>query len=599
MVDTTLEKKKLPSEEKVWQKYYPEGAKNFDFPKMKTYDLIFEENRNRKDTIAIEYEGNEICYGELFDKIEERTEFLNSKGIKPNEVVTVTMLMSPEFIYDWYALGRLNAVSDLIDPRTTKSGIKHYLEEDEARYILNTDIFTPKVLMAARKNKDIEIMNYSLSKSGEKMSFELGAISTVTGALSKAVSVFDKRFQIMDDDFIKSDSGIILPDYVSDQPLTIVRTGGTTGLPKGVLLSHDNYNAMAMQYIKSEIGFEPDDRFLLVMPPWISYGSGMLHLSMVRGMKVKIIPKLDSNKMPQYIIKYEPQWFAGVPKHYSIISDSKYIPENGGTPFLKAGAVGGDAVPAQLFNKVNEFMLKNGASQGMYPGYAFTEVSSVLCVRQKGNFKPGSVGTPLPGVTIGIFKYDEENEITLDEELEYNKIGEICAQTPTEMLGYFKNDEETKQVIRTHKDGSVWVHSGDLGYLDEDGFLFVTGRIKEMITRYDGFKIYPNAIEKIINTHKAIDSCKVVGINDIINKEGQVPRAYIVLKPEYAGKEYQVFKELKNLCALVLPKYYTEYLSFDSLEKLPLTAIGKVDFKTLQKLGNSQQKGKSRVRKTA
>ena len=263
---------------------------------MKTYDLIFEENRNRKDTIAIEYEGNEICYGELFDKIEERTEFLNSKGIKPNEVVTVTMLMSPEFIYDWYALGRLNAVSDLIDPRTTKSGIKHYLEEDEARYILNTDIFTPKVLMAARKNKDIEIMNYSLSKSGEKMSFELGAISTVTGALSKAVSVFDKRFQIMDDDFIKSDSGIILPDYVSDQPLTIVRTGGTTGLPKGVLLSHDNYNAMAMQYIKSEIGFEPDDRFLLVMPPWISYGSGMLHLSMVRGMKVKIIPKLDSNK---------------------------------------------------------------------------------------------------------------------------------------------------------------------------------------------------------------------------------------------------------------------------------------------------------------
>ena len=588
-------KNMTPSEEKAWRKYYPEEALDFDFPRMKTYDLVYETNRNRKDSIALEYGDAQVRYGDFFDKVDERTEFYKSLGIKPDDCLVMSMLMSPEFIYDWYALGRLNAITNLIDPRISVEGIKKTIEQSNARYIINTNCFLPAILKAIDKDQDKEVLNYSLFNTSKDLPLDLKAIGTFGNVYGKVIENFDPRVHNMAN-MPKLDSIETIPLYVPNQGLTVVNTGGTTGSSKGVLLSHDNYNAGVYQYIISDIGFAPDDAFLLVMPPWISYGSGMLHLCMVRGMKSIIIPKLNSKKFDKYVIDYKPQWFAGVPAHYKKLAESKLVQKEG-LEGLKAGAVGGDAVPAELFKLANKVMLDSGASQGMYPGYAFTEVSSVLCVRQKGDFKPGSVGIPLPGVTVGIFKYDEENEITLDEEEGYNIQGEICVQTPTQMLGYFNNNEETKKVIRTHKDGTCWIHSGDLGYLDEDGFLFVTGRIKEMIARHDGFKIYPHTIEEIISTHEAVDSCKVVGINDIINKNGQIPKAYIVLKPDYTEKKSKVYKELKAMCN-VLAKYYTEYLSFEIIDKFPRTAIGKVDFRKLQELGNSQsQRGKSRIRK--
>ena len=578
---------KTPSQERVWSKYYPEGA-DFYIPKLKTFELVREFNRNNKDGIALEYEGREICYGELFDKVDEKIEFFSSHNVKPDDMVTVTMLMTPEFVYDWYALGMLNSVSDLIDPRTSIKGLKKYFDDDESKLILNTDIFLPSVLKALGDDKSREIINYNLANSAERMPLDLGAISKLTGCASNIISKFDGRVQNFDPNAKFDGKSATIPEYVKDQALTIVHTGGTTGFPKGVVLTHDNYNAMALQYMYSQIGFTEGDRFLLIMPPWISYGSGMLHMSLVTGMKATIISKLDSKKMPYYILRYQPQWFAGVPKHYCILNDSKKLKKEG-TPFLKAGAVGGDAVPAELFMETNKNMLENGASQGMYPGYAYTEVSSVLAVRQLGPFVPGSVGYPLPNTTVGIFKYDDVNEVTLDEELGYGQIGEVCAQTPTMMKGYFKNEEATNEVIRVHKDGNKWSHSGDLGYLDENGNLFITGRIKEMITRYDGFKIYPNAIEKIINQHPAVDSCKVVGINDIIHNSGEVPKAYVVFKPGFEKEERSILKTIEGNCFLELPKYYVENLTFETLSKLPLTPIGKIDYPGLQRLGNLKQ----------
>ncbi len=570
-----------PSEEQVWKKYYPEEAKNFSFPRMKTYDLVYEENRNRKDLTALEYEGRKICYGEFFDKVEEKTDYLQSKGIKENEVVTVSMLMTPEFVYDWYALGRLNAVSNLIDPRTSVDGIKKYLEEAESAHILNTDLFLPKIIKAIGEKELYKVINYNLDESADRMPFALGTVSKLIDIYNQITTKNDSRIENYSDKLEHASTDSKLPDYYQNLPLTIVHTGGTTSFPKGVLLSHDNYNAMAYEYMKSQIGFSPNDRFLLIMPPWISYGSGMLHMSLVTGMKSTIISKLESKKMPQYLMKYQPQWFAGVPAHYKIIANSKLIEEKG-VPFLKAGAVGGDAMNAELYQTVNDYLIKNGASKGVYPGYALTEATSAFAVKQLGDYKPGSVGIPLPGSTVGIFKFDEDSNTTKDEELDYNKTGEICIRTPNQMLGYFKNEELDSQVLVKHSDGHIWIHTGDLGHLDEDGFLFVDGRIKEMITRYDGFKIYPAMIEKVINANTAVVSCKVVGIEDTIHNQGEIPKAFIVLKNEYAENEKQILKDIKSKCEYCLPKYYVEYCTYETLEKLPLTPIGKIDFKLLK-----------------
>ena len=577
-----MEQAKLkPSQEMRWQKYYPESAQNFDFPKVKIYDAVYEENRNKKDNVALEYEGTEIKYGEFFDKVEEKTEYFLSKGVEPGEVVTFTMLMSPEFVYDWYALSRIGAVSNLIDPRTNVAGIREYIKEADSKLILNTGIFTNKVKDAI-EDDDIAVVNYSLKDSAKKMPLLLGTVSSITDFTTSLLAKKDIRFQKYDNSFAKSKSSK-LEGYTKDEPLTIVHTGGTTGMPKGVVLSHDNYNAMAYEYIKSGIGFTRGDRFLLIMPPWISYGSGMLHMSLVCGMKATIISKLDSKKMPNYILKHQPQWFAGVPVHYQIVNRSKDI-KPGSLSFLKAGAVGGGAVSGELFEESEAFLLKNGAKKGVYPGYALTESTSAFAVRHTKEFKKGSSGIPLPGCTVGIFKFDENTGITTDEELDYNQRGEICLKTRNMMLGYFKNDELTKEVLKKHSDGETWIHTGDLGKIDEDGFIFIEGRIKEMITRHDGFKVYPSVIERVISAHKAIDSCKVVGVPDTIHQQGEFPKVYFTIKEEYKKDLSTVLKELKDMSKSCLPEYYLEGISFESIDKMPLTPLGKIDYRKLQEL---------------
>lgn len=570
-----------PSEEKAWEKYYTEDGKNFEFPKTNVFDAIYDENKNRKDDTALEYEGTVISFGELFDRVEERTEFFKKCGIKENEIVTISMLMSPDFVYNWYALGRIGAISNLIDPRTSVEGIREYIEEADSRFILNTNLFTPKLVKAVDKGDKFRVVNYSLGNYATKIEGPFGLVSGLMTLVSKKAEKNDYRFSnAKETPKPKEYDGNGESVYREDLPLTIVHTGGTTGFPKGVVLSHDNYNAMAYEYMKSHIGFTANDRFLLVMPPWISYGSGMLHMSLITGMKSTIISKLDSKKMDRYILKFKPQWFAGVPAHFKLIGDSKRIKDQK-VHFLKAGAVGGDAMSSQLYNKVNDMLIDNGAKKGVYPGYALTEVTSAFAVKQLGEYKPGSVGIPLPGCTVGIFKFDEVKEETTDEELDYDKTGEICMRTPNMMLGYFKNEENTKNVLRKHSDGNIWVHTGDLGHIDKDGFLFVDGRIKEMITRYDGFKIYPSLIEKVIYSCDDVASCKVVGIDDIHHNQGQSPKAFIVFKQNDANTE-QTINLIKKKCKAVLPSYYVENLEIEGIEKLPLTPIGKVDFNALK-----------------
>ena len=494
--------------------------------------------------------------------------------------------MSPDFVYNWYALARENAITNLIDPRTSVEGIRDYLDEAGSKYILNTNLFTPKIVKAVERGENFRVINYSLGNYAKKI--EDPSLAVATGLMtlaSKRAAKNDYRFSNAPETHEKVQLEDRKSIYRENQPLTIVHTGGTTGIPKGVVLSHDNYNAMAYEYKKSSVEFDPNDRFLLIMPPWISYGSGMLHMSLITGMTSVIVSKLNSKKMDKLILKKEPQWFAGVPAHIQIVSNSKNF-QNADKKFLKGGAVGGGAISPQLYKSASKQFRVD-------PGYALTEVTSAFAVKQPGGvFKPDSVGFPLPGCTMGIFERDEKNEETLDKELGYNQFGEICVRTPNMMLGYFKDEENTNVVLKKHSDGNIWVHTGDYGYIDEDGLLYITDRLKERITRYDGFKVYPSQIEKVINSCKGVESCKVVGVDDIVHESGQVPKAFIVLKPEamkngFAAKN--TLNTIKTRCKKALPEYYTEGLEFEQMKSLPLTNLGKVDFKKLAEMDKEKK----------
>ena len=554
---------------------------------MMIYDLVYEQNKGRKDDIALEYEGNSIRFGEFFDAVDEKTEYFASKGINQSSIVTMSMLMTPEFAYDWYSLSRLGALSNLVDPRTSIFGLKKYLEEAGSTHILSTGLFGPKFIRAMGKDGDYRLINYSLSESAEKMPLILGTIDKTIGLTNKIIANFDSRVENYDGGKLDlSHSEIYLPNYVEKMPLSIVHTGGTTNTPKGTLSSHDNYNAMAWEYLKSDIGFMPDDRFLLVMPGWIGYGSGMLHMSLVRGMRATMISKLESKKMGNYLLKYKPQWLAGVPAHLRIIKDSRVL-RDADLSFLKGMAVGGDSTSAELFEEANDFLMEHGAKKGVFPGYASTEITAAGAVRQKEKYVPGSVGIPLPGCVVGIFKYDEETEKTLDEELDYNQEGEICWQTPNQMLGYFKDDVKTSEVIRTHSDGRVWLHTGDLGHINDDGILFVDGRIKDLITRHDGFKVYPHLIEELINACKGVTNCKVVGVSDVRHiangeENGQVPMAFISIENDTQKERREVLKKVISVCKSTLPSYYVDGLTFEFIDSMPRTPVGKISSNDLR-----------------
>lgn len=571
-----------PSEQKIWQRYQSEAAKNIVFPKTTVYNLVREENRNRKDNIAIGYGEREICYGEFFDNVDELIDSLKTK-VQPGEIVSIASLNTPELVYLFYALGELHAISNLIDPRTSYNGILEYIKEADSSKLVLLNLFNEKLKSICADSSVKEIINVSLRASANKLPSDQTLISLFGDIFTRLKYSDDQHINFAD--YIKTMGDISNQSYDyqyrENIPLTIVHTGGTTGVPKGVMLSHDGYNAMAWQYKYSGLDLQPGQRFMNMMPPFIAYGSDMFHMPLVMGMRVDLIPMFNSRKFDRLIHKYRPNHFAGVPNHLTRLSESRIL-RNEDLSYIITAAVGGDGISPQNHQKASEFLIGRGAKNGVSPGYAMTEVNSVFSVCVQDHFKYGSAGFPLPGATVGIF--DENNN-----ELDANELGQICLYTPTRMLGYFKNEEETEKVLQTHADGKIWVHTGDLGYIDEDGYIWVTDRIKNMIIRHDGFKVFPSIIEKVISSHIAVETCKVVGIRDFDYPQGQKPKAHIKLKPEFLGQKDKVISELLGMCKASLAEYAVP-TDFKIREDFPLTPIGKIDVIALQKEDAEREK---------
>ena len=514
--------------------------------------------------------------------MEERVSFFKGLNVKSKDIVTIASLLTADFVYDFYALSSMGVITNLIDPRTSVEGIREYLDEAGSRVIVANDLFLGKILKAVGSDKNTTVVCNSLFGGASWLEYPLNIVSIVMGIKAKVISLSDRRIKKYDKR-IKGVNG--QPDssvYQSEEnDLTIVHTGGTTGTPKGVVLTHDNYNAVAMQYLTSDIGFTPKEKFMIIMPPWISYGSGLLHMTLVGGMTAQLIPKLDGKKMDLSLIKNKPTWFAGVPAHF-VNMVKRNVAKKDSFEAVRSGAIGGGPVSAELFKDVEEYFLNNGCRQGMIPGYGLTECSSTFAARQSKEFHPGSVGIPLPGANVGIFKIDELSGKTTEKELEYEEQGEVCLQSPAMMKGYFNNQELTQKVLIKHGDGSVWIHTGDLGHIDRDGFLYIDGRIKELIIRHDGFKVYPHLIEELIRKISGIEDVKVVGVTDPINLAGEVPMVFYTVKPEFSDQANDIAKTMQEICFTSLSEYYTEGMNFRRIEKMPLTPIGKIDYRKLK-----------------
>ena len=572
------------SVDKPWLKYYSEEVIASELPSNTIYGYLIDKNKDELERTAIEYFGNKLSYKQLIEKIEECAKSLVALDVKKGDVVTVCMPTTPEMVFIFYALSKLGAVSNMIDPRKSAKEIEEYTSEVNSSLFIGIDMVGEKIRYLKRNTtvKDIVIVTpYETFKTPLKQ-------------LMKAkdkIEASNKRFidgpDCLDwNEFIKKGkkcSNVTEVCYEENIPVTIVHTGGTTGKAKGVILSNDNINKCAYQCEISGLDFKDRGTWLDIMPPFIVYGVGNgLHLPLTMGMKVILMPKFDPQKYDEILLKYKPNYMAGVPSHYGHLLNSKKL-EDADLSFVKAPIVGGDKMDYTLEKQVNEFFETHNCKTKIIKGYGMSEVDAAVsvCINNEVN-KLKSVGIPLSHSNMAI--YDPET----NQELTYNQPGEVRISGPNLMIGYYNNKSEENKILHTYSDGTRWIHSGDLGYFDQDGHLFVKGRYKEMIIRPDGFKVYPSSIEEMILSHPDVSECKVVGCRDYTESQGELPKAYIILKEDVKENE-NILEEIRELCINNLAEYSLQF-AYEIIEKFPVTAIGKIDTIALKNM--TQEKAK-------
>ncbi|MBQ2662111.1 MAG: acyl--CoA ligase [Clostridia bacterium] len=568
-----------PSELKPWLKYVPKTSIGAEVPERTLYEHLKETCKGYMGKTALHYYGTNITFSQLLENIEKTADAFTAMGVKKGDIVSLCTVCFPETVYAFYALNKLGAISDFMDPRTHPDGIEQMIREAESDILIVVNLAWPKVeyFRSRLSLKKIIIQSANTSLPPIKK-----LAKTLQGGVPKVP--FDNDV-LSWNDFIslgKSTTSCDVP-FEADSVATIVHTGGTTGFPKGVMLTNTGLNAVSKNFELSGVHISLDQKFLNIMPPFSSYGiSCGVHTPLTQGLEVTLIPKFEPDKIGYLIKKYRPAHMMGVPAFYEKLINSKEM-KNFDLSFFETAGSGGDTMNAALEAKLNGFLKSHGGKYPLSQGYGMSEVSAAASCCYNDTFRSLSVGIPMLTTTVAIFKPGTT------EELGFNEEGEVCISGPTVMKGYFKRDDETAKVLIKHPDGKTWMHSGDMGYMDEDGFIFIKGRIKRMIIRFDGHKVFPSHIESVLAKHDSVFSCAVVDTPDTQHGQGMYPVAIVELKESHRGNEEQIKKELIELSDIELEERGRPY-DIVFIDKMPRTSVGKIDYRTLPEYYLSQKK---------
>ena len=560
----------IPSVEKPWLQFFSEEAKQSEMMHDTIYNVLNICNKGFEENYAINYFGRRITYGKLLKDIDVAAAAYESLGVKKGDIVAINSATIPEMVVSIYALNKLGATVLTIDPRRTGSFIEKMINKSKTDILVFIDLSYPVI---KKIMPNLSVKKYISISPNDSLPFPLKVANTIR---SKTHIDFNENV-ISWKDFMKLGEGktSYTSKYGENDVVAITFTGGTTGEPKGVQIGTDGFNAVMHSFRHCGVTYSRHDRFMNIIPAFSSYGiCASMHMPLCLGLELVIIPKFDDNKVGYYIKKYRPEHTLLVPAHYEKLMNSKEMKNGYDLSFFKTAGSGGDTMNVGLETKLNNFMKEHGCKFPLSQGYGMSEVSSAASCCCNGNFRSLSVGYPLLTSTVGIFKPEST------EELGYNEEGEICMTGPGVFLGYFMDDEETQKILKKHEDGKIWVHSGDVGYMDEDGFIYVKGRIKRMITRFDGHKIFPVQIEYTISKHPNVQSCAAVGVTDFEHSQGKLAYTAVLLN-DGVDKE----KTLKEINDLILDELEERGRPsvIEFIDDMPHTSIGKIDYAKLEK----------------
>ncbi len=551
-----------------WAKYYKKEDLKLKVPDISMYEALKEVVLKYESRTAINYFGKKLSYREFLNLIDKAALAFRSQGVRRGDIVTICMPNTPEAMIAFYAINKIGAISNMIHPLSGEIEIKEYLTSTNSVMLVMIDVCYDKV-----KNiiKDTSVYKTIVVSARDSMPFFTGLGYQISQGF-KIKGPIKSEAYLYWNDFLKKASGYnnLLDIKISrDDPAVILHSGGTTGKPKGIILSNGNFNALTEQAKIVFNDVEVGDRVLGIMPIFHGFGLGVSTIGpFILGCELIMVPQFNAKKFDKLLEKYKPNVIFGVPTLYEALAGTKndYLDLSG----LKYAISGGDSLSRNLIKRVNDYLSSHNAKIKISQGYGMTESLAAVALSYGEAYREDSIGIPFPGNYIKIVTPETQ------EEVPYGEDGEICISGPTVMLGYLDNEKETNEMLQIHKDGMIWLHTGDIGMMDSNGILYYKQRLKRLIIS-SGYNIYPSHIEEVIEGHPSVLKCSVIGIPHPYKVE--VPKAFIVLKNDYNPLTVKAsIKEYckKNLASYAIPK------EFEFRKSLPKTLIGKVDFKKLR-----------------
>ena len=552
-----------------WESVCPEIPLTLSYPDGKMAERVCMQAKERPQAVALDFMGSTVTYRRLEVDIRRCAAALRAMGVQPGEAVTLALPNCPQAVALFYAINAVGAVANMIHPLSAEQEIVFYLKEANSRLLFTLDAFCGKVQAILEDTPLTQVVSVSIR---DALAFPLSVGYALTEGRKIPPLPSHPAF-IGWKAFLKAGKGNdrALAAGRAEDTAVILYSGGTTGKTKGILLTNRNFNALATQIVATNPMFRPGDKMLAAMPVFHGFGLGVcIHSMLASGGRCLLVPRFTPQTLAHILTKKRPAFIAGVPTLYEAMLRQTSL-DKADLRFLKGVFSGGDTLTVELKKKLDAFLLSHRSPVTVREGYGTTETVTACCLTPPNRAKEGSIGIPFPDTYIKIVKPNT------DEELPYGEEGEILLAGPTVMQGYLGHPEETVEALRQHTDGLTWVYTGDLGTMDNEGYVYFRGRAKRLIVT-SGYNVYPNQIENVLDAHPLVQRSCVIGVKD--DYRMQRVKAFVLLKPD-APSPTEAEKILREYCSHHIARYACPR-EFEFRDQLPLTSIGKVHYRQLE-----------------
>jgi len=554
-----------------WLKYYDNVPHNLEYPDCSMVAMVLKTAKKYPETAAYDFFGCKQTYKKFAEEINLCARGLLAKSIKKSDRVTICMPNTPQAVVMFYALNLIGAVANMVHPLSAEEELVGFINESDSKAVLTLDQFADK-------------LDAILPRTKAELLILAGADDGLRG-ITKPLYLMTKGRKIKRrpsggkilrySDLMKAGreySGDVNAETRGDDVAAILYSGGTSGTSKGILLTNLGFNAVAMQTAAAGDCVVPSNIMLAIMPVFHGFGLGVcLHTTFVAGGTALLIPQFSLKAYMKILKKQKPHYIAGVPTLFEAMLKQPDI-RNIDMSQMAGIFCGGDTLSVELKNKVDELLKACGSTEQIREGYGLTECVTASCLTPRKFHREGSIGIPYPDMYYKIVRRGTTETANSDEE------GEIVISGPTVMKGYNNNEEETANTLKTHDDGRVWLHTGDLGVMDEDGFIYFRQRIKRMIVS-SGYSIYPSQLENAIESHESVLISCVIGVPD--EYKMQKIKAFITLRDGQEATD-EIKKSIYEHCKKNIAKYAMP-AEFEYRAELPRTLVGKVAYLELEK----------------